>query len=188
MKFKRFMAYVIDILIVLIICSLLNNIVPNTKINGLNHSLNVITENVLNNQISFKEYLSNYMYINYSIDKINILFTTLNIMFIIIYFIIIPLLNKGKTIGLSIFKLKIDGDVNIKNLFIRNIITTGVLYMILNVLLVFILKYKYYFVVLSILAFIQFLLVIISTFMVIYRKDEKGLQDILSNTYIEKVK
>lgn len=188
MKYKRFLAYIIDILIVLVICSIINNIIPNTKINELNHSLNVITENVLNNEISMKEYLSNYIYVNYLIDKSNVLSTILNLVVLIIYFIIVPLLNGGKTIGLSILKLKIAGNVNFKNLFIRNIITTGILYIILNILLIFILKYKNYFIMLSILAFIQFLLVIISTFMVIYKKDEKGLQDILSNTYIEKVK
>ncbi len=186
--FKRFIAYLIDIIIVIVICSILNNILPNKKVENYNHELNLYNEQMLNHEINFKEYISDYVRVSYEIDKASKIDSALNIMILIIYFIIIPLLTKGYTLGLKIMKLKLNGDIGVKNLFIRNIITVGILYMILSVLVIHIFNYKYYFILMSILSFIQFLLVIISVFMIIYRGDKKGLQDVLSNTFVEEVK
>ena len=183
---SRFLAYLIDISIVLIICGILSAIIP-SNIDNLNHSLNVTNENVLNGSITIHEYIDQFIKINYEIDKINIVSTAINIMLIIIYFIIVPILTKGYTIGLYLMKIKISGNINFKNLFIRNIFTTGLLHMIINVILIHTLSYKYYFIDMTILSFVQLLLVIISTFMIIYKKDKLGLQDIFSKTHIEKV-
>lgn len=184
---RRFFAYIIDVMIVLIICSLLSMIIPNKEISSLNHDLNLYSEQVLNHDIGIREYINNYIRVSYDIDRLNIVYNGLSIMVLIIYFMIIPILNGGKTLGLKLLKLKISGDISFNNLFKRNSITIGILYLILNVILIHILNYKYYFISISILSFIQFILVIISLFMVIYRKDKKGLQDLISNTYIEKV-
>jgi uncharacterized RDD family membrane protein YckC len=184
---RRFCAYIIDIIVVLIICSLLNMIIPIKEVSSLNHELNNYSEQVLNHEIGIREYISNYIRVSYDIDRLNIVCNALSIMILIIYFMIIPILNGGKTLGLKLLKLKISGDISFNNLFKRNIITIGILYLILNVILIHVLNYKYYFICISILSFIQFILVIVSTFMIIYRKDKKGLQDLISNTYIEKV-
>lgn len=186
--FKRFMAFIIDLVIVMLICNILNTIAPNKKIDNYNHDLNAYNEQMLNHEIGLREYISDYTKVSYKIDKANILGSGITIMLFIIYFIIIPLLTKGYTIGLKIVNLKIGGKLSIKNLFLRNIITVGILYMVLSVILIHILNYKYYFILMSILSFIQFLLVIISVFMIIYRGDKKGLQDVLSNTFVEEVK
>ena len=184
---KRFVAYLIDITIVLLICTILYCLIPNININEYNHSLNEFSEQVLNNKISIYGYITNSFRINYLISKTTSVYIALNIMLNIIYFIIIPIYTKGKTIGLALFKLKISGKITFKSMFIRNIFTTGIIYMILNVLLVNVLDYKLYTIIIAILSFIQLLLVILSTSMIIYRRDKKGMQDIYSKTYIEKV-
>lgn len=186
--FKRFIAYIIDIILIAIICSILNSIAPNKKVEEFNHELNVYNEQMLNHEIGFREYISDYTKTSYKIDKANVLENGIGIMIFIIYFIIVPIINGGYTLGLKIMNLKISGKLGVKNLFIRNIITVGILYMIISVLIIHIFNYKYYFILMSILSFIQFLLVIISVFMIIYRGDKKGLQDVLSNTFVEEVK
>ena len=60
--------------------------------------------------------------------------------------------------------------------------------MLLIMLLLYVTPKSIYFSGMVILGFIQFLLVIISAFMVLYRHDQRGLQDILTNTKIEEVK
>lgn len=184
---KRFLAFLVDIIIVSIICILISKLVESNEIKELNEKLNIIIDNVLGNKISTRMYLSNYFYLNYQIDKLNIAAEIISYFIIVLYFVIVPTITKGQTIGLRLFKLKIGGRVTINSLFIRNIITTGILIYILKIIMLYMFKYKLYYIILFILLFIQLVLVITSTFMIIYRKDKKGLQDKLSNTYIEEV-
>ena len=142
---KRFLAYVIDMLIVFSICTILNIIIQNPQVKELNNLLNTYTQDIFNNQMAIHDYIDKFIKINYDISRINIVSEAINVMLIIIYFIIIPLLTNGKTIGLKALNIKISGHINIKNLFIRNIFTTGILYMIVNIILIHILSYRYYF-------------------------------------------
>lgn len=184
---KRFLAFLIDIIIVSLICIIINKIIAPKEVKTLNQKLNIITDNVISGKENINEYLSDYFYLNYKVDKLNVTGEIISYFIIILYFIIIPTFTKGKTFGLKLFKLKISGDLSIKNLFTRNIITTGILIYIFKIILLYIFKYKLYYIIMLILTFVQLILVITSIFMIIYRKDKKGLQDKLSNTYIEEV-
>ncbi len=182
--YKRFLAYIVDFILINLIFIILYKLIPNGNISLLNHDLNKTNEYLLNNSIELKTYLDNFAMMTYEIDKANVIQLGLNTLLFIIYFIIIPIVTKGYTLGLYLFNLKIDGKINFKNLLIRSIVINGLFYMILNIINVSIFNYKIYFILTAILGFMQFLLVIISIFMIIYRKDKKGLQDILSNTQI----
>ena len=183
--YKRLLAYIIDTLLLGVIFIILYKLIPiNNEVIPLNHSLKELEEKFLNGTILFREYFSNYIQISYNIDKLNMIQIAINLLLVSFYFIIIPILTKGYTLGLYLFNLKIDGKLNFKNLFMRSIIINGLLFMISSVIAISFLNYKYYFITITILGFIQFLLVIISIFMIIYRKDKRGLQDIISNTKI----
>jgi len=183
--YKRFLAYLIDITILILILITLDYFLPKDNINQeLNLSLSQLEEQLLKKEITYNEYVTEFSKINYLIDKNNVIYSALNILLVCIYFVIIPVITKGKTLGLHILKIKIKGNLKINNLLLRNIFTNGILYMILNLILVYILKDKSYFIGITILGFIQILLVLISSFMIIYRKDKRGLQDIFSKTSI----
>ena len=184
---KRFLAFIIDIILVTVLCLIICNLMANKETKILNNKLDIITDQVLSNEISNKNYLSDYFYINYKIDKINIVSEMISFFIIIFYFIIVPVYTKGQTLGLKLMKLKIKGKVSIQNMFRRNIITIGLLIYIAKIILIYVLNYKMYYIIMFILLFIQLLLVIISTFMILYNEDKKGLQDKLSSTYIEEV-
>lgn len=185
--FRRFSAYLIDLMVIGMIFMIIYYFLPQNNIQELNHDLTIINEQLLNKQINYNTYIDEFSKITYQIDQEQVLFSGLNILLICFYFIIIPLMNHGKTLGLYILGLKIsedDGHLNMNHLFLRNLITNGLLYMISALLLVHFLDYKTYFISITILGFIQILLVIISIFMILYRKDKKGLQDLISKTKI----
>lgn len=187
--FRRFSAYLIDLMVIGMIFMIIYYFLPQNNVQSLNHDLVKINEQLLNKQITYQTYIDNFSKITYEIDKNQILFSGLNILLICFYFIIIPLINKGRTLGLYILGLKISedgGKLNVNHLFLRNLIANGLLYMLGTLLLVHFLDYKAYFISITILGFIQILLVIIGTFMILYRKDKKGLQDIISKTKITK--
>ena len=86
--FKRFIAFIIDLVIVMLVCNILNIIAPNKKIDDYNHELNTYNEQMLNHEIGLREYVSDYTKVSYKIDKANILGSGITIMLFIIYFII----------------------------------------------------------------------------------------------------
>lgn len=181
---KRLSAFILDILLLVIFFMILYYFVPTKDTTDLNNNITEITEKVLNHEIGKVEYYNEFSKNMYLLDYGRVVFTGLNTLIIMLYFIIVPIITKGYTLGLYITGLKLDGKINIKNLIMRNLISTGLLYLILSILAVCFTKDTLYFSLISILGIIQFLLVIISTFMIIYRKDQKGLQDIISDTKV----
>lgn len=188
MKFKRFSAYIIDIILISIILLIIKNIVPIKQNNELNQNMIEITEQFIKNEITINEYYKEFSIVNYTQDKNNVIVLGFNILIVILYFIIIPIITKGFTIGMYILGIKYDDKMNIKNLFLRNIVTTGILQMIISILILYLVNNELYLTITLILGIIQLLLVIISAFMILYRKDLKGIQDIISNINIIEVK
>lgn len=185
--YKRFVAYLLDWMVVGAILMLLYYFIPeSTKITELNHNLTNMNEQLLNHSITFGDYFQKFSNIQYLLDQERLLHTAISILVICIYFIIVPILTKGKTLGLYIMSLKIDSEKNLSilMLFIRNFIVNGLCYLIISFLLAYILKNQAYFICITILGIIQIVLALITIFMVIYRKDKRGLQDIFSKSKI----
>ena len=76
-----------------------------------------------------------------------------------------------------------DEKVTIVNYLIRNLIN-GLGHVILILLFLYLLPNKMYFAVQLILSFIQIILVMTSIYMILYRKDKRGLHDVFSGTKV----
>ena len=186
---KRIIAYCIDIIIVVIIIMAIGNFIkiPEQTLK-LQSTLNKLNDAVLSDEITFKDYMDGYTNIIYNVDKEKIAFSILNFIVIFLYFVIVPLITKGKTCGKYLMKIKVKNKnkdkINFLGLLIRNFIINGLGYLLIQMILVNVVKPGNYFYILTILAIIQILLVIISVFMVKYRKDKRGLHDIISGTVV----
>lgn len=178
MKHKRLVAYIIDFLILSIIIT----IIPiNDDIKKLNKDININNNLMIEKEIAYSEYFENYKILKYELDKeftVNLMF---NLFLTLIYFVILPFKLKGQTIGMKITKIKINS-INIKKLLYRTVIINFTGYMFINLVLILLLNKKYYFYGYLISTLLAYLLVFISAFMVLYRQDKKGLQDVLTKT------
>lgn len=185
---KRLAAFIIDSIIVTMVFTLLTNFIPVSKnVETLNKQMSEVGEKYLSDDITVLEYYNQYGILAHSLDKEMFLSSLLNFVLLIGAFVIIPFYNKGQTIGKKILKIRLvkdEGSLSINDLIIRNIITNGFAYTLIGFTLVFLVSDSIYFITISILSFIQFLLVITSVFMVLYRHDKKGLQDIICNTSV----
>lgn len=191
---KRLLAYIIDLIILSVLISTILLIIKNdrTKINLIQSDISNLSELLLNKTISIKVYLKEYANLLYQYDKELIITNLLNIIGIIALYIIIPLFNNGQTIGKKICHYTIEKidktKISILDLTIRSIIINFLGYSLITTIAILLVKPIPYMIIVFIFGIIQFLLVIISGFMVLYNKDKRGIQDILTKTKIRVIK
>lgn len=185
---KRLVAYILDAIIVSLIFSFLTMFIKesNNLIN-LNNQLNTISENFINKTITMKEYFNQFASVEYLINKEMFLQNLFSLILMIGYFVVLPYYYNGQTIGKKMMKIKIvkeDDKLTINDLALRSLLANGIAVTFIELALIFLIKDTAYFITISIFSFVQFLLVITSIFMILYRKDKKALHDIVCKTLV----
>lgn len=184
---KRAVAYLIDMILLIGILMLLMYFVPEShNVSVLNQEFNEINDLLFSHQISFLSYLNRISSVMLDLDKEHILYSIINAIYILLYFVILPC-KTGKTFGMQALGLryaKKEGRITFDDLLVRSMVTNGLLYLLASLVLIYLLPGLSYFIISIFLAILQISLVIISIFMVIYRHDNRGLQDLLSKTII----
>lgn len=189
---NRFLAYLIDIIIVALVFLCLNSLMPkNHNISVLENEITDLRSSYLKKEIDTKVYFNRYALIRKNLDQQYIPSNLLNVIIILCYFVLVPYYWDGKTIGKKIFKLKIvksepNEKVSLNNYLVRSIINNGVLCFLISMSTVFLFDDSKYLLITIICGILQFLLVIISGFMIIYRHDKKGVHDLVSGTQVIK--
>jgi len=188
---KRITAYLIDIIIMLIILGFISVLYKPDDIT-LNNNLNLLTMQYASGDITFTNYMTKSSEIYKQIDLNNIIVNMINVIYIIGYFIILPYFNNGQTIGKKMMSINVraisNGKLTIPKLFIRNLIINGLLYLIAVIICSLIVPAQYYFITITTLGIIQIGLILASMFMVVYRKDKKGLHDLIARTWVASAK
>ena len=190
---KRLFAYFIDIIILGLILSFIGLFIPiGSNITNLSNELISVNDNFFNGNIDVNTFINQYSVVSYSIEKEVFLTSLISVVVSIIYFIVYPLYNSGQSFGKKIIGLRIvsvdDSDVSSNGLLVRYLFMGNIGTTIVSLCLIFILKDFSYVVCESILSFLQFLVVIISVFMVIYRRDKRSLPDLIAGTKVIEVK
>lgn len=185
---KRLAAFVLDMLIFSLIFGIFTMIIPESNnVAVLNSQLSKLSESVLNNELTISTYFNQYAGIIHSLDKELFLNNLFNLVLMIGYFAILPFYYNGQTLGKKIMKIKVvkdDGELTMNDLIIRNIVINGFLFSLIGFAIIFLVNDLTYFIIISILCFIEILLVIISIFMILYRHDKKGLHDLWCKTSV----
>lgn len=184
---KRASAYLLDIVLFMAVFMLIAYFIPESaNVAVLNKEFNELNDLLFSNQISFFKYIYRISSVMQDLDKERMLYSIINVIYIIIYFVIIPFKTK-RTLGMYLMRIHYDkkeGKVTLDDLLIRSMITCGLLYSLITLVIIYLVPGLAYFIISVFLAILQISLVIISIFMVIYRRDHKGLQDLLSKTII----
>ena len=189
---KRLGAFIIDTMILSIVFSLIT-LGFNTDTNNINKELTSILEQYQNSEITIEEYSDKVTNLNYQLQKSSIVVNIVNVVLYVGYFIVFGFLNKGQTLGKKICKIKIvnkDNDrPSIWNIIVRSLFIYGMSTLLFSIIFVNILNNKIFSYGYTIITYIEAIFMIICFFMVLYKKDGKGLHDLMANTYvIEEVK
>lgn len=185
--FKRLVAYILDIIIVSMILNFAFFIVPsNDKMIEARNNLDNLTASF--GKVDSKEFLELYQDYNYEYSSSSSLHSIVSITVYILYFIVFQYMNKGATIGKQILKIRVvkdnEEELQINDFIIRAFIINFLLFDLIEVFLILTVSKGIYQNIIFMLSLIQIILVIVSSFMVIYRKDKRSLHDILTNTRV----
>ena len=186
---KRFLAFIFDFLLISVIVSMFGELkVINpyydeyiniseeyiTYVESI-EDVNDIDSNVVNTFVYKISYYSLYN---------NIIF----VVFIVIYYIVFQFFNDGKTIGKALMRIKIASNngkkVSFFQILIRTLIINGLLFNCINVICLILMSEKSYINIVSLIQLVDMLIFVICVLMILFRKDGKGLHDIVSNSKI----
>ena len=191
--FKRMGAFVIDYFIVLFIASLITMGFNTNKNNDLNIQMNQLISDYQNEKITIDEYKDETYKLNYELQKENMTVNIVTITLYIGYFVVFATLNKGQTLGKKLLKIRVVNKNNDKpsiwNMLVRSLFIYNIISILFSTVAVNFLNINTFTYIYTALGYIEYFVIIISFFMVIYKKDGRGLHDMMAGTnVIEEVK
>lgn len=189
---KRLVAYFIDALIITLLIMAISSATyiqkKNDKSVNTSEELNELYKSYTDKKITLEEYTSKGIDLQYKLSKYQTTSNVVTIIVYIAYFTIFQWLNNGQTIGKKIMKIQTISNngnkLNIFNYLIRTLLLYGTLITIVNTSLVYVLSKTSYFYASGIIQLIGSVIFYIIAFTIIFRKDNRGLHDIISNTKI----
>lgn len=136
----------------------------------------------------YNEYNQIYQDSNYELMKINYIPSIITMVITILYFVVFGYFCNGQTLGKKMMQLQVvskdDKRVNILKLLLRTVILAGILTSILNLILLFSVNKEVYFVANEYIGIVSGIIEMIILVMVLYRKDKRGLHDMISGTKV----
>ena len=192
MRSKRTRAFIIDFIVMIIVSYLINTFIPPTRMaRELQAKSNDLLEKYTSHEINFNSYLKSYGELSYDLASEQKVNNIAYLIFIISYFIILPFIWKGRTLGTFINGIQVErfdkGYLYLHQLFVRNLIVVGIGYLLVANIGVYFIPRSYYFIVISIVGLIQIVLALFSAYMILFTKEKRGLQDLISNTEMTRI-
>lgn len=189
--FKRMLAFLMDYFIISLVLSFITMgfSIDSKKYNS---ELNDIMNNFRNGNITTQEYTTQILELEYDLQKNNLPVNGVSCALFIGYFIIFGYMNKGQTLGKKIFKIKVvnkDGEkASFWNILLRSLFIYGILSNLYSVICVLFFNISVFDYGYKIIGTIESVFLFVSFLMIIYKKDGRGLHDLIGGTYVEEVK
>ena len=192
---KRIIAYIIDFLLLnLVLLPIINLKVINPYLNEYNE-YSIQYQDLIESSkedasiVNTAEYKEKFMNLTFQLNKNSVVTNVISMAGMLLYFGVIQYFWNGQTVGKKILKLKVVSNnekdkLNIGNFILRSFILYGILYTLLLTVFVYVLSVKNYYYFSMIIGYMQLLTIAVISIMVLLRKDNRGLHDLLSKTKV----
>lgn len=186
--FKRLGAFIIDYFIVIFIISMITMGFSSSATNNISKQASELISDYQNEKITAEEYTEEYSKLSYELQKSNISMNIVSITLYVGYFIIFATLNKGQTLGKKLFRIRVvnkeNKDVKVWNMLVRSLLIYNLISAIFSVIFVNFLGVNTFTNIYMVIGYIEYFVMIVSFFMVTYKKDGRGLHDIIAGTNV----
>ena len=186
--FKRLFAYIIDILIVTILTTMICSAIP-SKNENVEKKLSELSTELIEKKIDNKEYIDKYKDLMYESNKNEKATTAITLVLTIAYFVVFQYMNKGQTIGKKLLGLRVVSsetkkEVSILKGLLRSILPISIISNTISIALINILTKKVYINLYLAASELETLFIFVTVFLILYRKDGRGLHDMIANTMV----
>ena len=187
--FPRLVAFALDFLIVYLMMIGIAFVLPaNSNHEKYLEEYKTVQTELIEKKLTNKEYTNRMKDLVYDIDYSSTLVTLSQTVVFILYFIVFQFYNKGQTIGKKLMKIKVVStkgkDLTIDQLAIHSIIANSIVIKILLIASVLFIGKEYYYYASLGLQLLNYFVIIVALLMIIFRKDGKGIHDVLANTKV----
>ena len=188
---ERLGAFIIDIIIISLIANIIATVFVNQdNINKLSEQEITLLNDFKDNKIDVNTFTEEASSISYESSKLLIPYTIIYLFLSILYFVMYQK-QSGQTLGKKLLRIKIeseDDDLTMNQMVIRGLIINGILFNIIELSLLLFLPKVLYLNAYSSIELVKYSLYIVIAFMVMFRKDRRGLHDIICHTKVVNVK
>lgn len=189
---QRLFAFLIDVLIVYVIASFISMpFIDSKESTKLSNEAIEIRDKYMNGELSVNSYVSQFSSISYKIAWNTGVYSLITIVIEILYYIVYQLYNGGQTIGKKIMKTKIVSDIGnleMNQMIFRSFLANFILLNIISFVFMLFTSKSTYFYAISFFEVIQYIIVFISIFLVMYSNDGRSLHDRFTKTRVISIK
>lgn len=187
--FDRLGCYLLDVLLIFAISSVISVFIP-SKGNDINKEITALTEKYTNGEVGSETFINEYQDLMYKYQKENYLTTVISVGLNFIYFVVFAYFNKGQTIAKKLTNIKVvDNKTGERPKFwqmlVRNMFIYSLLSNIIILILLFTSKNNFIYCYMLVGGF-DLMFVMITVMFVLYRKDKRGLHDMMACTKVVK--
>lgn len=187
--FRRISAYFLDIIIVGLLVSIVVSIIlPTNDATKLREELSIVSNDLVKGNITSGVYLNRVLEITHDIGYQMLGYDIMQFTFYVLYFIVFQAKNKGQTIGKKIMRIRIvsskGNNITMDEYVKRSLIINSLLLAMVSLVGILIFNDTNYFSLIVFVGILQLIIIVISSLMVFYRRDGRGLQDLFANTKV----
>jgi hypothetical protein len=186
---KRIIAFVIDIVIVSLVVSLIN-LLPldpyKDKYKDAYEKYNEVVQKSTEDEKN--DYKDEIIELNYEVYKYRTYSSMFSATALILYFGVLPLVMNGQTLGKKIMKLRVvsnnEKKLNFWKYLIRIVILNNIWLSLMNIGAVYVVNGVKFYYVTYVISMLSSLIYMLNLIMVMFRKDNRGLHDMVAGTKV----
>lgn len=186
---KRIIAFAIDIVIVSLVVSLINLLPLDPYKDKYKDAYEKYNEVVQKSTEDDKnDYKDEIIELNYEVYKYRTYSSMFSATALILYFGVLPLVMNGQTLGKKIMKLRVvsnnEKKLNFWKYLIRIVILNNIWLSLINVGAVYVVSGVKFYYVTYVISMLSSLIYMLNLIMVMFRKDNRGLHDMVAGTKV----
>ena len=186
---KRVVAYLIDIILVTLLSTAISMLfIDNTNYKAQTEQLMNLTSKYTSNEITREEYTKQFDELNYYLTKEGVGTTIVNCSVALVYYVILCYFCQGITLGKYLMKLRIvssnDKELNMGHYLIRGLFANLILSNLISIIFVYSMNKDTFVSIYPKASNVLTVFLLASIIFVMYRKDGRGLHDLMSNTKV----
>ena len=186
---KRVVAYLIDIILVMLLSTTISMIfINNTKYQAKTEELLALTKEYTEGKITKDEYSDQAEILNYYMTKESVGTTIINCSVALVYYVILCYFCHGITLGKYLMKLQIvsanDKELNMGHYLIRGLFANLILSNLVSIIFVLTMSKNTFISVYPKVSSVLSVFLLVTMLFMMYRNDGRGLHDLMSNTKI----